>query len=70
MLYLALSVCFISTCGMAYALAKLGEAYFSSASRNPTIVNTVSTYLLIVAAMIEVGMVVLIVFGFLLIGKI
>jgi F0F1-type ATP synthase membrane subunit c/vacuolar-type H+-ATPase subunit K len=55
--------------GLGYALSQLGSAYFSAVSRNPTIGNIVGTNLLILITMIELGMVVLIAFGFLLIFK-
>lgn len=69
MIYIALCVCFICMATMGYAIAKLGDSYFSSASRNPTIISSVGTNLLILAAMIELGLIVLIAFGFMLLFR-
>jgi F0F1-type ATP synthase membrane subunit c/vacuolar-type H+-ATPase subunit K len=55
---------------MGYAISQLGDSYFSSVSRNPTIASSVGNNLLILMSMIEFGMLILIVFGFMLIGKI
>lgn len=64
-----LCVCFICMAAMGYSIAKLGDSYFSSVSRNPTIGSMVGNNLLILMSMIEIGMLILIIFGFMLILK-
>ena len=70
MIYIALCLCFICIAIMGYSISQLGDSYFSSVSRNPTIGSSVGNNLLILMTMIEFGMLILIVFGFMLIGKI
>jgi F0F1-type ATP synthase membrane subunit c/vacuolar-type H+-ATPase subunit K len=69
MIYIALCLCFICMAAMGYCLSRLGDSYFSSVSRNPTIANSVGTNLLVLIATIEIGMIILVVFGFMLILK-
>lgn len=69
MIYIALCLCFICMAFMGYTISLLGESYFSAVSRNPTIADTASKNLLLLMAAIELGALVLIVFGFMLILK-
>ena len=64
-----LCICFIAITIMAYITFRLGEAYFTCVSRNPTINDSISTNLLIMLGFLELSIIVLIVFGFILILK-
>lgn len=69
-LYIIMCVGLVAMATAALAIAWIANSYFNAVSRNPTIAESVSTYLLALAAMVELAILIITAMNFILIFKI